>query len=276
MPDHQTRRQHAIVIGGSMAGLLAARILADHYQKVTLMERDTFPALAQNRRGVPQGRHAHGLLASGSHALERLFPGISNEFAEAGALTGDIAGDVRWFFEGGCLRQFNNGLTGFLMSRRPLLEGTVRRRVLALPSVSVRESCQVEGLVANGDAGAITGVRMRGDTVAADLVVDTTGRGSQATEWLEAMGYRRSLEERIEIALGYTTRHFRRRPWHMNSDVAGVIGPTPQGKRGGAILAQEGDQWIVTLYGHFGNYALMDWRVSSSSRAACQHPLSTK
>jgi hypothetical protein len=113
------------------------RILADHYQKVALMERDTFPALGQHRRGVPQGRHAHGVLASGSDVLERLFPRISTELAEAGALTGDIAGDVRWFFEGGFLRQFESGLTGFLMSR-PLLDGTVRRRVLIRPGDAQR------------------------------------------------------------------------------------------------------------------------------------------
>jgi len=254
MVDRETRRQHAIVIGGSMAGLLAARILADHYEKVTVMERDTFPAVGQHRRGVPQGRHAHGILASGSDVLERLFPRISTELTEAGAVTGDIAGEVRWFFDGGRLRPFHSGLIGLLVSR-PLLEGVVRRRVLALPNVSMRENCHVEALTATEDGRSIRGVITGEEAVPADLVVDTTGRGSKATQWLEAIGYRQPPEERIEVALGYTSRQFRRRPRDMDGDVAGVIGPTPHGKRGGAILAQEGGRWIVTLFGHFGNYA---------------------
>jgi 2-polyprenyl-6-methoxyphenol hydroxylase-like FAD-dependent oxidoreductase len=255
MTDRETRRQRAIVIGGSMAGLLAARILSDHYRNVTVLERDAFPPLGQHRRGVPQARHAHGLLASGSEVLERLFPKISTEFIEAGAVTGDIAGDVRWFFEGACLRQVHSGMTGLLMSR-PLLEGIVRRRVLALPNVSARENGHVDGLDASG--GAVVGLKTRGQVLAADLVVDATGRGSKAAEWLEAIGYRRPPEERIEIALGYTSRQFRRRPPDMDGNVAGVIGATPDGKRGGAMLAQEGDRWMVTLLGYFGHYAPED------------------
>ncbi len=240
-----------------MAGLLAARILADYYRKVTLLDRDTFPSVGQHRRGVPQARHAHGILASGTEVLERLFPGISAEFIRNGALANDIAGDVRWFFSGGTLHQFDSGLIGILISR-PLLEGIVRRRTLALSNVSAREDCQVKALATSSDGRSVEGAQTVRETLAADLVVDATGRGSKTPEWLEAIGYRRPPEERIEVALGYTTREFRRRPHDLGGDVAGVIGPTPQGKRGGAILAQEGGRWIVTLFGYFGNYAPED------------------
>jgi 2-polyprenyl-6-methoxyphenol hydroxylase-like FAD-dependent oxidoreductase len=130
--------------------------------------------------------------------------------------------------------------------------------VLALPNVSARENCHVDALEASEDHRSITGVKIGGETLAGDLVVDTTGRGSKASEWLKAIGYRQPSEERIEIAIGYTTREFRRRPRDLDGDVAGVIGPTPDGKRGGSILAQEGGRWIVTLYSHFGNYAPED------------------
>ena len=93
-------RKHAIVIGGSMAGLLASRVLCDHFERVSLIERDALPAQAEQRRGVPQGRHTHGLLASGGNVLEKLFPGISQALLKAGAVTGDIMRDCRWFFEG--------------------------------------------------------------------------------------------------------------------------------------------------------------------------------
>ncbi len=118
----------AIVIGGSMGGLLAARVLTGYYKQVTV-QRDEFPPIGVQRRGVPQGRHTHGLLASGRDVIERLFPGISNELIAAGAVAGDIVQDSRWFHEGACLARFKSGLNGLLMTR-PLLEGMIRQRLL--------------------------------------------------------------------------------------------------------------------------------------------------
>ena len=114
-------RKHAIVVGGSMAGLLAARVLSDHFEGVSLIERDRLPELTEPRRGVPQGRHTHGLLASGRNVLEKLFPGISDTLLKAGAVTRDIVRDSRWFFGGACLSRPASGLYGLLMTR-PLLE----------------------------------------------------------------------------------------------------------------------------------------------------------
>jgi len=247
-------RHHAVVIGGSMAGLLATRVLTDHYDRVTLVERDAFPSIGENRRGVPQGRHTHGLLASGRQVLDRLFPGISEEFISGGAIAGDIVGEVRWFNEGGCHRQFDSGLDGLLMSR-PFLEGIVRSRVIQLTKVQLRESAGVEGLVASSGNLRVTGIQIASEVLSADLVVDASGRGSHSPQWLEALGYRKPPEERVEIALGYTTRFFRRRPQDLNGDWGAVIPPTPHGKRGGVILAQEDNRWTVTLVAHFGNYA---------------------
>ncbi|MGD1091209.1 MAG: hypothetical protein ABSB35_04350 [Bryobacteraceae bacterium] len=117
MPKTSHKRDHAIVIGGSMGGLLATRVLSDHFSRVTLVERDSFPPIGEHRRGVPQGHHTHGLLASGCRVLESLFPGISKELVAAGAVQGDIIRDARWFFEGACHRRFPSGLDGLLMSR---------------------------------------------------------------------------------------------------------------------------------------------------------------
>jgi len=243
-------REHAIVIGGSMAGLLAARVLAAHFRKVTLLERDLFPAAGENRRGVPQGRHTHGLLASGKQVLDRLFPGFASELVGAGAVPGDVAADVRWFFEGGCLHRKRQGLDGLLMSR-PFLEGNVRRRVMALPNVTVRDGVEVEGVTATADRSRITGVLCGDEAIAADLVVDTMGRGSKGSKWLEGLGYAQPVEERVEIALAYTTRFFCRRAHHLNGDLGTIIAPTPLGKRGGVMIAQEGNRWTVTLIAHF-------------------------
>src|SRR3954471_18581235 len=134
----------AVVIGGSMAGLLAARVLADRYENVALLERDALASVGENRRGVPQGRHTHGLLAGGRQALEELFPRISQELVAAGAVSGDIIRDCRWFLEGGCHTRFPSGLDGLLMSR-PFLESAVRERVRRVPNVQFRDKSEVSG-----------------------------------------------------------------------------------------------------------------------------------
>lgn len=249
-----SKPQHAIVIGGSMAGLVAARVLADHYRQVTLVERDTFPATGEQRRGVPQGRHTHGLLASGRRVLDRFFPGISDDLLKGGAVPGDLTHDARWVFEGSCHTRFTSGLNGLLMTR-PFLEGTVRQHLLRVANVRVKENTTVEGLTSTDDHRRVTGIKAAGESIEADLVVDTTGRGSHSPQWLEQMGYQKAPEERVEIALAYTTRFFRRSLQDLDGIGAALIPPTPQGKRGGVMLAQEGDRWTVTLISHFGDAA---------------------
>ncbi len=248
--QQQEQRIHAIVIGGSMAGLLAVRVLSEHFERVTLIEQDALALGPDQRRGVPQGCHTHGLLASGRRVLDRLFPGISEELVAGGAVPGDLLRDSRWFFEGGNLARAASGLDGLLMSR-PYLESIVRRRVLALPNLVVRQNARAESLVFGRSRSRVTGVRCQGEMLLADLIVDCSGRGSHSPQWLEEMGYGRPVEEKVEIALRYTTRLFRRRATDLNGDSAVVVPPTPEGKCGGVMLAQEGDRWTVTLITHF-------------------------
>jgi 2-polyprenyl-6-methoxyphenol hydroxylase-like FAD-dependent oxidoreductase len=241
---------HAIVMGGSMAGLLAARVLADRCHRVTILERDEELDSAGPRRGVPQGRHTHGLLASGRKVLDELFPGLFDELIADGALAGDLVGDSRWFLEGGYLARQASDLEGVLLSR-PFLEAAVRRRVRALPNVDMRSGCAVAGLIMPSDR--VTGVQVQGgETLEADLVVDATGRGSRTRTWLADRGYESPAEEKVEVNLSYTTRCFRRDPAHVGGDRAVIIPPTPTGKRGGVMLAQEGGRWTVTLISHYG------------------------
>ena len=249
-------KQHAIVIGGSMAGLLAARVLTDHFEQVTIVERDTFPAVGENRRGVPQGKHTHGLLAGGARVLDQLFPGFTREIAAAGALPGDIASTCRWFHGGGYLARPASGLEGILASR-PLIEGIVRQRVLALPRVRVLQGQEAVGLLSQHSH--VTGVELSGGVrLDADLVVNCCGRASHGPDWLKKLGYEQPRTERVEVAIGYTTRLFRRRPEHLDGDLAAIIAPNPQNRRGGVMLAQEHDRWTVTLLSYFGNYAPSD------------------
>src|SRR4029450_7770089 len=174
--------ERAVVIGASMAGLLAARALADFYAVITVLERDTFPLADIPRKGVPQGRHAHGLLARGRAVIENFFPGWTDEVVASGGVRGDIAGDVSWIGHGVTIKSAPIDLVGLLASR-PVLEGHVRRRLQALSNVRVIENCAVQELIADDGRATIKGVRARigsGDEhrITADLVVDASGRGS--------------------------------------------------------------------------------------------------
>ena len=152
--------EHAVVIGASMGGLLAARALADFYGQVTVLERDAFPVADIPRKGVPQGKHAHGLLARGRAVIEEFFPGWTDEVVGCGGVRGDIAGDVNWIGHGVTIKSAPSDLVG-LLAARPVLEGNVRRRLLALPNVRAIEHCAVQGLVADEAHAAIRGVRIR-------------------------------------------------------------------------------------------------------------------
>src|SRR5262249_48520186 len=195
-------RNRAVVMGASIAGLAAARVLSDHFREVILIERDQFDAIAEHRRGVPQGRHTHGLLAGGLRVLENFFPGFFREARKAGGLGVDLTQDAYWCFEGGEYLRFPSDLEGLLISR-PLLEGIVRERVRRVPNVRIWDGCQVQGLISSSDRRRVTAIQIRRTAaprpVVADLVVDATGRGSHSPAWLEAMGYRKPTEDKIEV-----------------------------------------------------------------------------
>jgi 2-polyprenyl-6-methoxyphenol hydroxylase-like FAD-dependent oxidoreductase len=262
LQDHPSKR--AIVIGASMGGLLAARALADHYGEVTVVERDVLPDTYEPRKGVPQGRHTHGLLARGREVLEQLFPGFTEEMVAQGATTGDIVDKVLWFNHGFYLCNAPSKMLGLAISR-PMLEGSVRRRVLQLPNVRLRERCDVLEPAFDRSQGRVSGVRVqsRGGSdgtqmMNADLVVDASGRGSSSPAWLDALGYPKPREEQIKINLGYATRQYRRLPEHLRGMRGAIIAACPPDWRFGAILAQEGDRWIVTLGGYLGDQAPTD------------------
>ena len=256
---------HAVVIGGSMAGLMAARVLSDHFERVTIVERDRFPEGTENRKGVPQARHAHALLPRGFMIMARLFPGLPEELVSNGAITSDLPAESRRYQLGGYRVRFSSGRKALLMSR-PFLETHIRRRVRALPNVTVLEEHAVTGLLPDDAAKRVGGVivkrRVEGATqrgLDADLVVDASGRGSRGPAWLEELGYKRPAEERIEIGVGYTTRLYRSRPDDLSGDKLVILEPTPGRERSiGAMFRMEDERWIVTLGGWLGERAPTD------------------
>ncbi|MDQ6703702.1 MAG: monooxygenase [Pseudomonadota bacterium] len=247
-----------------MGGLLAARAVAEHYDRVTVIERDELPEAPEPRKGVPQGRHTHALLARGREGLELLFPGLTEELVEEGAVPADISANVIWFNHGCCLCNAPSALVGLAMSR-PFLENSVRRRLLRLPNICLRQRVDVEEPLFDRDQGRVAGVRMRAQNGAdgvqamtADLVVDATGRGSHCAAWLSALGYAAPREEKIDVGVGSVTRLYRRRSEHLKGKLGAVFAACRPDWRAGVIVAQEGERWTVTLSGYLGDHPPAD------------------
>jgi 2-polyprenyl-6-methoxyphenol hydroxylase-like FAD-dependent oxidoreductase len=245
-------RRHAIIVGGSIAGLAAARVLSDHFERVTILERDELPADAGPRRGVPQGRHAHALLAGGARAIAEMFPGIMEELVGRGAAVIEF-NQGRWYQAGGyrasCLIERK-----VVSASRPFIEQAVRERVEALPNVGFERGVAVERLLGYG--GRVTGVQAFDGSVSsaidADLVVDCTGRASRGTLWMEELGYAAPTVAEVECQMRYATVVLPRRSDDLDADFAVIIESPPSGKRAAFVMPIEGDRWIATIASGYG------------------------
>ncbi|MDG4757346.1 squalene monooxygenase [Micromonospora sp. WMMD710] len=246
----------AVVIGASLAGLLAARALHESFEEVVVLDRDTLPQQPEPRRGVPQSSHVHGLLTRGSQEMERLFDGFGAELAGLGAPTFDVQDDMRWWLGGRPLAKGVSGMTA-LAASRPLLEFVIRRRVQGLANVVVRPEHTVDDLLCTAQGDRVVGVTATaaGQRVSvddADLVVDASGRGSRSRHMLTALGFPQVEEERIEVPTVYVTRRYRREPHHLDGRAGASVNAYPGNVHGGFVLAQENDTWIVSISDRFG------------------------
>ena len=251
--------ERAVVLGGGLAGLLAARVLADAYEHVSLVDRDALGTDVAPRRGVPQGRHVHVLAAGGLQVLEEHFPGLTTELAGWGAPVLDAQRDVRWFVSGHRLAAGGRGSTMTVSASRPLLEALVRARVRALPSVEIRDRTDVVGLVAVDGGRRIAGVRLlraadgsAEEHLGADVVVDATGRASRTPAWLIELGYEPPAEDRVRIDLCYATRPYRPRSGALHGTSGILVAPLPGRPRGAALARVEDGRCLVTLAGILG------------------------
>ncbi|MDQ2802487.1 MAG: hypothetical protein M3Y41_07315 [Pseudomonadota bacterium] len=249
MSNAERAAGRAVVIGASMAGLLAARVLADHFADVLVLEKDTLPETATPRRGVAQGRHLHVLLSAGLEIIEAQFPGLVDDLTAAGALLAR-GGTYR---NGGYVLPPSTSLR-VVTATRPLIEAAVRRRLMQLGNVRLMTGAAVRQLRATPDNACVTGVCATGlegpGVVAADLVVDTTGRGSRAARWMEELGYAPPADETIAIPVAYMTRIFRRRPSDLGDNTFEMVMSDRPCHRAGILIAVEGGRWLATLAGY--------------------------
>ena len=246
-----------MVVGASVAGLCAARVLADHFGSVQVVDRDLLPTdPGESRRHVPQGRHPHLLLVAGARLLEGWFPGIVSDLYRAGAVELDVSADFYWHQSGGVARRPLSNLKGPSMTR-PFLEATVRRRLTLLPNVGVRSACAVEGV--DTAEGRVTGVRLDdGTSLSADLVVDATGRQARSLAWLAAAGYRPPRVDVVEVDTRYATQSYRRGDHPVRDWKAAAVIGDPATRRLAIALPVEGERWLVLLGGLNGEVPPVD------------------
>jgi 2-polyprenyl-6-methoxyphenol hydroxylase-like FAD-dependent oxidoreductase len=260
--------RHALVLGGSLAGLLAARVLSEHFERVTVVERDTFPPTASARRGVPQANHVHALMPRGRIILEQLFPGLQEEMMMDGAPLIRMGNDVAWLTPQGWAVRFKSNLE-VLSFTRPLLDLHVRRRLIADCQVEVMPNTQITRLLPGKKNSTVAGAVVRPDVegsdvigemeIQADLVVDATGRASRAPHWLQQLGYAPPAETIIDAHLGYASRLYQI-PEAFSADWKCVFvqAAPPDRKRGAILFTVEGNRWLVTLIGGGGDYPPTD------------------
>lgn len=255
---------HAVVLGASMAGLLAARSLSEFFDTVTVVDRDPLPdtpSEACARRGVPQGRHLHGLLPRGAQVLEELFPGILDELVLDGAHHMDGRDLSQMYYDvGGHLLARTGSAPSFAayLATRPFLEEHVRARLRAIPNVTLLDEHDIVELTATPNRRRIVGAQVvnrrtcENITLGADLVVDATGRAARTPTWLDALGYDRPREDQVMVQLTYVTQLLRMAPDALH-ELGFVVGIVPDRPHGLGMLHSENDTWMFTVFGVAGH-----------------------
>jgi len=244
--------ERGLILGGSVAGLLAARVLSDHASEVVIVERDDLSGGTATRRGVPQGDQVHGLLARGLEQIETLFPGITQEMFDDGAEVADPGVDCHWYVDG--MRKPPSGIGQGVACTRPFLEWHLRRRLTALDGVRVVRG-RAEGLTTG--AGRVNGVVLsgagkEGGQLSGDLVVDCTGRSTRIDGWLTAIGHDAPPQRKVNVDLGYASRFYARAPDERLGGARAVISITEDldRARGAVAFPVEGGRWLVTVGGY--------------------------
>jgi 2-polyprenyl-6-methoxyphenol hydroxylase-like FAD-dependent oxidoreductase len=257
--------ERAVVLGASMGGLLAARVLAEFFGTVTVVERDVLPDDPAVRRGVPQGRHVHVLLARGAQILDELFPGFLNELVADGAPVWDDGelSDLHLSFGGheilrsGQIAREPKALAVYMPSR-PFLECHVRRRLQAMSNVTILAGHEVIELMSTADRGRVTGVRVVNrdggaeQELTAGVVMDAMGRGAHTPTFLERLDYGRPVEDHIVMHTNYVSQLLRI-PQGTLKEMLVDIGPAPDRPAGMFLTGYENDTWMFTVFGMAGH-----------------------
>ena len=261
---NEFRADHAVVIGGSMAGILTAQALSERFDRVTVIERDRLPEGPEIRKGVPQARHVHAFWAGGMRVVESLLPGVRESLLDAGAVPLHMPTDTAWMTPAGRWTQRFPATQSVVSASRTLLEWAVRNQVRATANLRFLEEHEVTSLRMGPD-GDIVGVALRDRSsgtaleLSCQLVVDASGRGSKLPNWLEALGLPAPKETVIDASLGYATRVYDV-PANLQTRWKAVYiqSAAPEEPRGGIMFPIEGNRWVLTLIGTGGDHPPTD------------------
>lgn len=253
-----TARDHAVVIGGSIAGLCAARVLSDAYSRVTVYERDELPDQPANRATVPQDRHLHMLMARGAMEFESLFPGLLDDMVAAGVPKLENRPDCIYLGAAGHVlgtgHTLRDEFTAYVPSR-PHLEWQLRKRVRDIDNVTVTRRSVAEPRF-DRTRQRVTGVLLdravhestEPEFVEADLIVDAAGRGTRLPVWLTQWGFQRPVEQEMNIGIHYATQQFRI-PDGLIAEKVVVAGASHDESLGLGMLCYEDRSWVLTTFG---------------------------
>lgn len=245
--------EHAVVVGASISGLLTARVLADAFDRVTVIERDELPDDPRTRDGAPQARQPHVLQEAGRAIIEDLLPGYGEDLVSEGGLIIDAASDFNFYDEDGYVSHPPTRMPIYAGSR-PLLEYVIRERVSDIDGVQMRDGCHVVDYRFDETEEAVKGVKIRKEggqtSLPADLTVDATGRTSRTPTWLEKQGYMPPDVAEVTVDLSYSTVSVER---NSDDERAFWAPASPPYTRGGGALPIEGDRWQVVVHGVHGD-----------------------
>ncbi len=276
---NEFRTDHAVVIGGSMAGVLTAQALSERFDRVTVIERDRLPEGPEARKGVPQARHVHAFWAGGMRVVESMLPGVRESLLEAGAVPLAMPSDTAWMTPAGRWTQRFPATQSIVSASRALLEWAVRNQVSRTANIRFLEKHEVTAL-RQGPDGDIVGVDLRDRRngarlyLSAQLVVDASGRGSKLPDWLTALGLPVPQETVIDASLCYATRVYDvpanlETPWKA----VYIQSAMPEDPRGGIMFPIEGNRWVLTLIGAGGDHPPTDEDGFLKFAASLRHPI---
>jgi len=244
--------EHAVVVGASISGLLTARVLADVFDRVTVVEHDTLPDEPAARDGTPQTQQPHLLQKSGRTIIDDLFPNFGDEFLAAGGLVIDAASDFNFYDEAGYVAHPATRIPLYAGSR-PLLEYILRKRVFDIDGARLLDGSHVADYRLDETGESVVGVETRGDSemaLPADLTVDATGRASRTPKWLEAQGYTPPEVAEVSVDLAYSAVTVER----DSGDTRAFWAPaSPPDTRGGGTVPIEGGRREMLVHGVHGD-----------------------
>lgn len=248
----------AVVIGGSIAGLLTARVLSNYFQKVILIERDLYEDDDDNKEKEPHRQnHIHLLLAKGREILQDFFPEIEKDLVKKGANKIDFLNDGRYRLPSGWAQRFESGVTTITCTRT-LLENTIRHQVQKITNIIIQENTSITSFVLE-NSNKISLDTIDGKKIHTDLIVDCTGRNTKTPSWLEDIGYPKSKETKVDSFVGYATRRYIppknfEKKWKMLM----ILNKPTTNPRAGVIYPIENDKWLVGLSGIGKNHPPVD------------------